>query len=1087
MNMKITKQMKWILGGLAGAALMLDGSAHAAVVQVNNADIVGTVQWHNTNTYVLNNFVYVEAGEVLRIEAGTVIKGTQGTGANASALFVTQGGQIFAEGTPDNPIIFTSELDGTVGEQANVGQANFGVLGSQLWGGVVLLGNAPLNSAKDNTGNAATPIHEVFEGLNDDQGTGGQFLHRFGGTDGDDNSGVLRYVQIRYPGTTFFEDSELNGLTMGGVGRGTKIEYVEVLGSSDDGFEWWGGTVNTRYLVAAYCQDDSFDVDQGYEGKNQFWFVLQGAIAADHGGEIDGTLSPGNPVPAGLPLGKWELLNATFVGNSDEEVFQFSDNSRARIQNSIFSGFGEGIEFKDDNLSAFNDGDVVVSHNIWPNVGANLVVGATVGNDATVTAGIFGDSTKTNLTVDAQLRGTDNGLNGSLDPRPAAGSPALNAINVTDVPNDPFYQQTDYIGAFSESDLWISRWTALAQFGAITENGKGAVVQVNNGDITGTVNWYRTNTYVLNNFVYVESGETLNIEAGTVIKGKQGTGANASALFVTQGGTLNAVGTANNPIVFTSELDGTVGGQANVGQADFGLLGSQLWGGVVILGNAPLNSAKDNTGNAATPIYEVFEGLNDDTGTGGQFLHRFGGSDADDNSGTLRYVQIRYPGTTFFEDSELNGLTMGGVGRGTTIEYVEVLGSSDDGFEWWGGTVNTKFLVAAYCQDDSFDVDQGYEGKNQFWFVLQGAIAADHGAEVDGTLSPGNPIPPGLPTGRWELYNATFVGNAIEEVFQFSDNSRAGIWNSVFTGFGEGIEFKDDNIDAFVAGDVRVANNIWPNVGANLVVGANAANDNTVTLGIFNDSSKTNLTIDPMLINTDNGRNTLLDPRPNIGSAALVAANAKAVPADGFYSDADFLGAFPGDVNWAADWTALGAFKAFSGVAAESRPVPAAQAASLPMIDNTAVAAAIPAAVIDPAGNLVINLPPGAVVGALAYQWQLNGQDILGATSAGLSLANAQPGTYRVVVSNGAGSVTSAGIPVVRVSIVFVGGVKIEGPATNLSFESRDALDAASPFSAVTEMQEFTINGVKFMLDTANDGGSARQRFFRAVPMQPAP
>ena len=1080
--------MKSIIGGLTGAALLLGNSLNAAVVQVNNSDITGTVQWTANNTYVLNNFVYVEAGEVLRIEPGTVIKGKQGTGGNASALFVTQGGQIFAEGTPDNPIIFTSELDSTVGESANVGNANFGLLGSQLWGGVVMLGNAPLNSAKDNTGNAATPIYEVFEGLSDDQGTGGQRLHRFGGSNADDNSGILRYVQIRYPGTTFFEDSELNGLTMGGVGRGTTIEYVEVLGSSDDGFEWWGGTVNTRYLVASYCQDDSFDVDQGYEGKNQFWFVLQGAVAADHGGEIDGTLEPGTPVPAGLPKGNWELYNATFVGNSDEEVFQFSDQSRATIKNSVFTGFGEGIEFKDDNIGAFNEGEVIVTHNIWPNVGANLVVGATTANDNTVTAGIFNDTTKSNLTADPMLRGTSNAATGLLDPRPSTGSPALTAANAAMVPNDGFYTQTDYLGAFAENDLWLSRWTALAQFGVITDNGKGAVVQVSNSDISGTVNWTRDNTYVLNSFVYVESGETLNIEPGTVIKGKQGTGGNASALFVTQGGTINAEGTPNNPIIFTSELDATVGAQANVGEANFGFLGSQLWGGVVILGNAPLNSAKDNTGNAATPIYEVFEGLSDDQGTGDQRLHRFGGSDPTDNSGTLRYVQIRYPGTTFFEDSELNGLTMGGVGNGTTIEFVEVLGSSDDGFEWWGGTVNTKALVAAYCQDDSFDVDQGYQGKNQFWFVLQGTIAADHGGEIDGTLEPGTPVPAGLPKGNWELYNATFVGNSDEEVFQFSDQSRATIKNSVFTGFGEGIEFKDDNIGAFNEGEVIVTHNIWPNVGANLVVGATTANDNTVTAGIFTDTTKSNLTGAPMLINTDNGQNRMLDPRPASGSPALSAANFTTVPNDGFYTPVDFVGAFPAEANWAVSWTALGSFGAFSGAAAQDRPLSTGNTGgSAPTIDNAGLAAAIPVAVIDPAGNLVINIPAGIIANGASFQWQLDGVDIPGATMQSLSVANAQPGNYRVVVTNGAGSTTSSDIPVNRVSIVFIGGVKIEGPATNLSFESRDALNAASPFMPVGQQQEFTIGGVKYLLDTANDGSTARTRFFRAVPMQPAP
>jgi hypothetical protein len=1081
--MKTKTKLSSTISGLAAMAMWCGASLNAAVIQVNNADITGTVQWYRTNTYVLNNFVYVEANEVLRIESGTVIKGKQGVGANASALFVTRGGKIFAEGTPDNPIVFTSELDSTVGEQANAGQANFGLLGSQLWGGVVVLGNATINSAKDNTGNSSTPKHDVFEGLQDTTGTGGQFLHRFGGPDDDDSSGVLRFVQIRYPGTTFFEDSELNGLTLGGVGRGTVLEYVEVLGSSDDGFEWWGGTVNSKYLVAAYCQDDSFDVDQGYRGKNQFWFVLQGNIAADHGGEIDGDLEPNNN---NAPLGQWELYNATFVGNTAEEVFQFSDQARPGIWNSVFSGFGEGIEFRLDNEGAFDAGDVRLANNIWPNVGAALVISAEAGPAPVrdkVFANLFADSTKTNLTSDPLLRGT--GLAGALDPRPAAGSPALNPANAK-VAMDSFYTPTPYLGAFSENDLWISRWTALSQLGALTGNGKGGIVQVSNADITGTVNWYRTNTYVLNSFIYVETNEVLNIEAGTVIKGKQGVGANASALFVTQGGRIHANGTANNPIIFTSELDGTVGAQVNVAQANLGVLGSQLWGGVVLLGNAGINSAKDNTGNTSTPKYDVFEGLQDSTGTGGQFLHRFGGSDDRDNSGTLRYVQIRYPGTTFFEDSELNGLTMGGVGDGTTIEFVEVLGSSDDGFEWWGGTVNSRFLIAAYCQDDSFDVDQGYRGKNQFWFVLQGNIAADHGGEIDGDLEPNNN---NAPLGQWELYNATFIGSTAEEVFQFSDQARPGIWNSVFSGFGEGIEFRLDNESAFDAGDVRLANNIWPNVGAALVISAEAGPApvrDKVFANLFADSTKTNLTSDPLLGGISNTQIGQLNPIPRSGSPALDAANVKSVPANGFYIDTDHLGAFPKDLNWAADWSALGSFNVFNGTDARAVTIPApAQPATGPTVDNAAIAAAIPALVIDASNSLNIMLPAGAVTGATGYQWRLNGADIAGANSASLSIQNAQAGNYSLVVSNANGSTTSGDIPVVKVSIVFVGGVKIEGPATGLRIESRAAINAADPFTTVAAPQEFTIGGVKYLLDISTDGASATSRFFRAVLVDP--
>ena len=231
---------------------------------------------------------------------------------------------------------------------------------------------------------------------------------------------------------------------------------------------------------------------------------------------------------------------------------------------------------------------------------------------------------------------------------------------------------------------------------------------------------------------------------------------------------------------------------------------------------------------------------------------------------------------------------------------------------------------------------------------------------------------------------------------------------------------------------------------------------------------------------------TRISPFPGPFSPAFDAANSKAEPGNGFYCDVNFVGAF-GQINWAADWATLANTMRLSGLNAGRPNYPLAQSTSLPTINNAGLAAAIPAAILDPAGNLVINIPQGLITGAASFQWQLNGVDIPGATMESLSLANAMPGTYRVVVSNGAGSVNSSDIPVVRVSIVFIGGVKVEGPATNLSFESRAALNQADPFTAVAEKQEFTINGVKYMLDTANDGQSAQKRFFRAVPATPAP
>lgn len=179
--------------------------------------------------------------------------------------------------------------------------------------------------------------------------------------------------------------------------------------------------------------------------------------------------------------------------------------------------------------------------------------------------------------------------------------------------------------------------------------------------------------------MYVQDGATLTIEPGTVIRGKRevtiarpGIPQLVSALWVTRGGRLIANGTRENPIIFTSENDPLDGSIAPTQTA--------LWGGVVIMGRATINSAKHAAGNVATPKFDKYEGCEDNPATGLPYPeHTFGGSNDDDNSGSLRYVSIRHCGLNFQQDAELNCLTMGAVGRGTTLEYVEVYAGSDDG------------------------------------------------------------------------------------------------------------------------------------------------------------------------------------------------------------------------------------------------------------------------------------------------------------------------------------------------------------------------------------------------------------------------
>ena len=199
------------------------------------------------------------------------------------------------------------------------------------------------------------------------------------------------------------------------------------------------------------------------------------------------------------------------------------------------------------------------------------------------------------------------------------------------------------------------------------------------GEGTGTRTLYSDTTYYLDGLVFVNEGQVL-------IKGKPGTGENASALIVARGGTINAVGTAQEPIIFTCEADDLTG---SINTTDRG-----LWGGLIVLGKGKLNSSPGETAVEGIPTSEP-RGL-------------YGGDDDGDNSGILKYISIRHGGSDIGEGNEINGLTLGGVGSGTTIEYIEVVANKDDGVEFFGGSPQLKNILVAYCGDDSFDYDEGF-------------------------------------------------------------------------------------------------------------------------------------------------------------------------------------------------------------------------------------------------------------------------------------------------------------------------------------------------------------------------------------------
>ena len=294
--------------------------------------------------------------------------------------------------------------------------------------------------------------------------------------------------------------------------------------------------------------------------------------------------------------------------------------------------------------------------------------------------------------------------------------------------------------------------------------------EVVSGLILADATWTADKIYELASKVVVEDGVTLTIEPGTIIKGRTGTGSLATALIVARGGKIIAQGTAAKPIIFTSTLD-----NIKVGE----LMGTNLtkndnskWGGLIILGKAPI-SAK--VGDTEAQI----EGIPADDTFG-----LYGGTDATDNSGILTYVSSRHGGALIGDGNEINGITLGGVGSGTTMDHIEVYATFDDGIEFFGGTVNLTNVVVSYQGDDGLDIDQNYAGTITNFVVEHGNTdTTDEGLEIDG---PENAT---YSTGLFTLKNGLVMSlGGVDGGSPADLKSRAqgNIDNVVFSGYASG-------------------------------------------------------------------------------------------------------------------------------------------------------------------------------------------------------------------------------------------------------------------------------------------------------------
>lgn len=442
------------------------------IVEISGS-ITGTVNWTNDKIWRVNGYVRVQDGGVLNIEPGTLIIGDR---ESKGTLIVQMGGQIFAEGTKDDPIVMTSERAPGLREPGD-------------WGGLVICGRASNNVT------AVTGQPVELEG-------GYGAYH--GGTNDDDNSGIVRYVRIEYAGIPINPNEEVNSLTMGSVGRGTQIDYIMCTYGLDDAFEWFGGTSDHKHLIAYRGLDDDLDVDLGYSGRVQYALSIRGASLADQSGsngfEVDnnGAGSNAQPFTSGV------FANVTVIGPKKtretaislqfQHAAQLRRNSRISIYNSFMTGYPSGLYIDDDRPGsgqAALDGHLQIRNLIlagvehWGGNGygsagdvftgspANGVQhpnnprGVALKSHANFPGGQeayedwFHTEEFNNQLVDHWgLLGIHESIFdlGIPNVLPQSGSMLLNAARWDNTPKaDDFFDKVDYIGAFGTED-WTEGW-----------------------------------------------------------------------------------------------------------------------------------------------------------------------------------------------------------------------------------------------------------------------------------------------------------------------------------------------------------------------------------------------------------------------------------------------------------------------------------------------------------------------------------------------------------------------------------------------------------------------------------------------------
>ncbi|MDO5570010.1 MAG: hypothetical protein Q4F97_00905 [Bacteroidales bacterium] len=424
-------------------------------------------------TYILKGWCYVTKGAKLTIEPGTVIKGDKNL---KSSLIVEPGGQLFAKGTKNNPIVFTSNQPAGSRKPGD-------------WGGLIICGNGVNNKVKQIIEGGPRTEHGAVNGAAKE----------------DDNSGILSYVRVEFAGSIFNVDQEINGVTFGSVGSGTQVDHVQVSYSNDDSFEWFGGSVNCKYLVAYHGWDDDFDTDNGYSGKVQYALGVRNPKSADtslsNGFESDNNSTAGTESPFTScvfsnvtlvgPKGQRDDFqnNSSFIDGGDynggaktgtfQAAMQIRRNSRLNCFNSVAMGYPVGIIIENDKGSStqdwasqellklnnlyFADMDIIGSdvNKTWKDIFSNDAGKNVDESKISFSHSYFenqGNSYFENIS-DLKLKQPNSLISGS-NYGPTVGSPLLNAAKFTDSMLNAGFDKVTYVGAFNgENDDWMNSWT----------------------------------------------------------------------------------------------------------------------------------------------------------------------------------------------------------------------------------------------------------------------------------------------------------------------------------------------------------------------------------------------------------------------------------------------------------------------------------------------------------------------------------------------------------------------------------------------------------------------------------------------------